>query len=620
MRLKYLLVRGFRNLTNTEIKIDESQHLLLFAGKNGSGKSNILSVILAIIRFARAEIERVDFTFKVIFQINGSDHCIEHDGKGWKYNDRPIGRIPSEAIPDKVVYYYAGHNKVINTIIRESEASYREKIKDLPEDRTRWLLGLSIESREAALLYLLLQDHGSDLRKVACDQLGVEPNEMAAEIIIKAPYYFKGRQESWEENIFWGTKGYIREYLDLLATFRTPEKSVSIPGFSVPDQNYRFVISLIDLRSFFDRTEGFGFFKFFDDLRILGMIERVKVPIRLVGSNNIDLNEMSDGEVQTCFITCCVDMFNKRECLFLLDEPDSFLHPDWQRKLGLYLAQLPSAVHGGNHILMTTHQAATVVQAKRESLQLVEKMKNRTICHSSSKEHLVRELTSGLIVLNRDVEILSILDEIQHQNAPILFTEGYTDVKILKTAWSRLYKSNMPFVVMHAFCCTFLSQLLSNEKVLRERRGHHMFGVFDFDEAYDSWNGLRGDVIQDDPSLGLCKRLCDEKVHAFLLPVPPHPDIERQVFIDKSKKLHHGGNSKAQIEHYFYGEPQTTKHFALEPAPGGGNFVVFRGNKADFAESVVPTCSDVPFKQFSGLFSSILQKAGLEATAISVGN
>ncbi len=48
-----------------------------------------------------------------------------------------------------------------------------------------------------------------------------------------------------------------------------------------------------------------------------------------------------------------------------------------------------------------------------------------------------------------------------------------------------------------------------------------MFALFDFDEAYDDWNGLK--KLEDeciDPFLGLSKRLKYAHHYAMLLPIP----------------------------------------------------------------------------------------------------
>ena len=57
-----------------------------------------------------------------------------------------------------------------------------------------------------------------------------------------------------------------------------------------------------------------------------------------------------------------------------------------------------------------------------------------------------------------------------------------------------------------AFSCSYLSQLMRDDRIFREMGDKRVFGLFDFDQAYNGWNGLRGETKFHDLSQGLCKK------------------------------------------------------------------------------------------------------------------
>jgi len=55
-------------------------------------------------------------------------------------------------------------------------------------------------------------------------------------------------------------------------------------------------------------------------------------------------------------------------------------------------------------------------------------------------------------------------------------------------------------------------------------KGRKMFALFDFDEAFNDWDGLKhSEMIEEDPSRGLGKRLLHKSHCAFLLPITSTP-------------------------------------------------------------------------------------------------
>ena len=204
-------------------------------------------------------------------------------------------------------------------------------------------------------------------------------------------------------------------------------------------------------------------------------------------------------------------------------------------------------------------------------------------------------------------QILSIINAIGIEKKPVFFTEGSVDPIIIKEAWYKLYEAEIPFIPFYAFSCSYLRQLMRDDRIFREMGNKPVFGLFDFDQAYNEWNGLKGETIFHDLSQGRCKKISDRNAYAFLMPVPPNEAIRRQVLKDPRGDSHFGGDSQCEIEHLFYGDPRTADFFTEEATPGGGTKIVFEadGRKEAFAREIIPHLDKSYFEVFRPLFQRV---------------
>lgn len=205
---------------------------------------------------------------------------------------------------------------------------------------------------------------------------------------------------------------------------------------------------------------------------------------------------------------------------------------------------------------------------------------------------------------------------------PILMTEGKTDVDILKTAWSRLYKYECPFSIrscnaysedsdISAAGCKMLAETVKSWKY---DASNMLIGVFDNDEEGIKEFNLGSNFIDYNNNI---KKHKNGNAYAMLLPVP-----------EKLKEF--ASHKNLCIEFYFDYECLNTKveghGLELETQPivrKWGNIELDRiepdiktelymckpkkDTKAYFAEKVVPTLKDDKFNNFKILFDQILE-------------
>lgn len=174
-----------------------------------------------------------------------------------------------------------------------------------------------------------------------------------------------------------------------------------------------------------------------------------------------------------------------------------------------------------------------------------------------------------------------------------------------------------PFAIQNAFDRIFLRNLFSREELKNNFPKQKMCALFDFDEAYDDWNGLKktqGEEI--DPCKGLAKQLLYPNHYALLRPVPGVAIVKRQVLDDTSKPWGRGKDSHLSIELLFFKEEWIGEWFARRNASAGAEIIECSGDKVKFAKDVVPTLDAACFEVFRPMFDFIKSKC-IEIPAIT---
>ena len=188
---------------------------------------------------------------------------------------------------------------------------------------------------------------------------------------------------------------------------------------------------------------------------------------------------------------------------------------------------------------------------------------------------------------------------------PILLVEGMTDVLILDRAWKKLHgEQDKRFLLFSCLCASILKGALDNEAAFSERESSPVFALFDFDdEGYHKWNGLNPQKWETVPDAPLrVKKHKERPRYAMLLPAPT--ELESQSIPQVP------GGPCINIELLFYNkEGVDSFSFETKPTAGGGEIIVFRGDKTRFAKRVdsLPVAA---FENFRPIFEFINSKIG----------
>ena len=630
MRLKSVFISQYKNLKNFTLSFDGESFIDVFVGKNGSGKSNLFEALIEIFRhlYEFDNKGEIGFEYTVKYEISGTETETEIVWRAGKLrvNGKARKTIGNTLLPDNVLIYYSGHNDTVSSLVQRYEADFSKRIKGANTNESRRFIGIGSKYKQLLLAVLLTQSAENRARQFICQKLGItklgmrkpgtdDLTEPVLRLVFERPTYASGDKFNVEYNNvddrYWKAEGITKGFLDRLTQciVQSPGDMTVREGYFASDDRYILYVDIAKLQQEFADFSAQELFRQFDNLKTLGMLADITVPLTLTSGLDASIAHFSDGQFQSVYIYSIVELFKDRNCLTLLDEPDAFLHPEWQFDFLRQVFEITDAVGINNHVLMSSHSAVTLIPHDKKKIKFFDIKDNQANCYDLPKTIAIKKLSADLIRYSEQEQLLSIINAIQIEKKPVLFTEGSTDPIILKAAWYKLYEEEMPFIPFYAFSCTYINQLLTDNRIHGEMGGLPIFALFDFDKAYDQWNGLNGEVTACDPYKGLIKKWAHGESYAVMLPIPVHADIRKQAIRNATTGETFEGESCCEIEHLFYGQAATADYYHQEACVGGTK-VVFKSDKdkAAFAKEVVPTLDKLCFEPFRPVFEFINSK------------
>ncbi|MGR9182011.1 ATP-dependent nuclease [Rhizobium leguminosarum] len=620
MRLKSVFISDYKNLHNFELTFEGDGFIDIFVGKNGSGKSNFLEALIGIFEHIyayRPDESGPGFAYTIIYSIDETEHNVEWKPFEFANDDgstgillinsetrRSLSRVPK---PDNIIIYYSGQNAHIGELVERYEARFRKGIRNADLTEVPRFIGIGQNYKKLLILLLLLMPEETTSRRFLCDKLGILGNLSSFKLHLSRPFFATERvYDHLDPNdLFWRVQGISRMFLnELISCIRDG----ATPGALHDRETDEYVLE-IDLRQFrrvfADRPHD-QIFRLFNNLKILGMLGDIKMTLTLSGIEVSDLGQFSDGQFQSVYIFAISELFKNINCITLLDEPDAFLHPEWQFDFLKQTHAISERAAKSNHILMTSHSASTVAAKVASRIRMLEFNGDKIEAVERDKGELIKSLSAGLITFSEQEARLNLDFILANITGPVLFTEGPSDVLILETAWQKLNPSKKcPVEIVQAFDRSFLRNTITRMSHPDKNTGRVIFALFDFDEAYQDWKQL-GTPVEEDIEKCLTRKKDGREIYSLLLPVPPGLSTRNQVWNAKTGHTFED-ESHLPIELLFRDVAGLEKHFEVDPKDRAG-WTRFIGDKVKFAEERVPSIEAAHFEVFRPIFDFIESK------------
>jgi predicted ATP-dependent endonuclease of OLD family len=389
MQINSLYINDYKLLKDFTINFSKDVSILI--GINGSGKSSILECVAQIFSDAYLQ-EKSKFGFKLEYELR-LEEIIEQTATTSEFKTDYIKvEIYAEKKDEKILYkVYTGNDILEKETDIEKKFGSLEKI--LPSNIVIYYSGLadimkkiclphdeklSVNFRKGntslhrpffyfepplfnlILITLLSYEYG-DIPQFLSDRAKIK-GVQSIQINLKKPSWGKGKINEW-----WGAKGEVKTFLDYLdsiegpliidkKTFK-PKGNVLIEGI----QNEALNITIISQEKLFEIREHFveerTLFKILNTLLIDGFQPEVKFSfIQEDSTGQHSFNVLSEGEQQAIIIRGLIELVNNENTLFLFDEPDTYLHPSWQRNFIESINDLSkNAEYNNSQFLITTH-------------------------------------------------------------------------------------------------------------------------------------------------------------------------------------------------------------------------------------------------------------------------
>jgi predicted ATP-dependent endonuclease of OLD family len=626
MRIKSVYISDYKNLKDFTLNFDGTGFIDVFVGKNGTGKSNLFEALIEIFQHLN-EFDKdrpgILFDYIIKYEIDNNENEIK-----WSYateklivngvTRKSIGTTP---FPNNVLIYYSGHNNMVTDLVNRYEESFKRAIKRADNEDTRKFIGIGSDYKQLLLSVLLVQKQENKARKFICRNLGIRSVAPEVKLVLKRPYYANSTDfnivNNDETDRYWKPDGITKRFLDRLTKCARDDSKgpVRTEGYLANLQQYILYLDIEKISREFTDYNSQELFRQFDNLKTIEMLADISVAVTLDNGVEMTVGNFSDGQFQSVYIYSVLELFKDHNCVTLLDEPDSFLHPEWQSDFLKQVFEITATAAKNNHVLLSSHSVSTIMPINESNIKLFQIKGNKVTINRTSKSEIVKSLSAGRITLSETEARLSIYHVLHNAGKPVLFTEGITDELILDIAWGKLYgNKTRNFEIQHTFGCDFLRSLITNPQIYKNFPSHIFFSIFDFDEAYTAWHGF-GEEIQSDPYKCLVRKHKDNESYALLLPVPSNPNISKQV-INPINGKNYGNRSLLTIELLFYGTPILDKYFCEDIERPGGFKKFSNIDKEKFAKEVVPKLDKDYFKVFTPIFEFIERKIK-EASKVS---
>jgi predicted ATPase len=237
-------------------------------------------------------------------------------------------------------------------------------------------------SNYVLLAYFAKEDAGS--RKFLLEHLGIDGIESVL-FILRNPWWFKGKpnaiMKAEGDPRFWYARGLVKKFVAHLWDYAYPpiqDDDKEVLDFRGRSEDKEFLYLFVpDEGTLRKLAATYGspkeFFKELETTWINDLISETRIKVRRKDvKNHVTFHDLSEGEQQLLTVLGLLKFTQDDESLFLLDEPDTHLNPQWKFD---YLDTLETVVgpHSKSQMIIATHDPLVVGGLLRNQVRVLVK-------------------------------------------------------------------------------------------------------------------------------------------------------------------------------------------------------------------------------------------------------
>ena len=351
MQLISLYIKKYNHLENFSIEF--KQKLSVIIGVNGSGKSSILEALAKIFSDTYLNNE-TSFGFKLIYKLGEIVIELSAEDEGFEIKMNSQNKIDKSLLPNNIVIYYSGLSDKMAKLCKTHEDIQRDNFRK-GQATKRLFFYYRPENFKMFLLSLFAFQFGNT-KDFLLEKINLTRLESFNIEIIKPNWHKKTKSSD-----FWGLEGINREFCEKLDEF-CDSKTVDKQTDSFIKYTFNSIEKLYEIRGFKEEKK---ILESLDILSYQGMLGEIILLLKK-SDETIDSESLSEGEKQIIAIRGIKDLLTDENTLLLFDEPDTYLHPSWQRE---FLENIEKLIASKKlHLIITSHSPIMIANMKTGDL------------------------------------------------------------------------------------------------------------------------------------------------------------------------------------------------------------------------------------------------------------
>jgi len=403
MRIDWLRIKDWKNLREFEVDFDQEHLTSVLIGANGTGKSNLMEAIVRIFRNLDLG-EPPDFTYAIRYEVRG--YNVEIDAKrglsaaerkkrketeisvdGQRLGVQDFKTRKDDLLPTNVFAYYSGTKRRLETLFDQHLKNFYDATLESEAMPLRRMFYCNLAHSHYVLMAYFAEENTA-AREFLAEQMGIEGIESVL-FQLRNPWWFSGKPTAIMlkegDPRFWYARGLVKKFVARLWARAFPfirdkgKERLDFRGRTEDrDWLYLFIPDEATLRKLAAECGSQKeFFKELETTWINDLISETRIKVRRRDAkNHVTFQDLSEGEQQFLTVLGLLKFTKDDESLFLLDEPDTHLNPQWKFD---YLQTLEHVVGAGSksQMLIATHDPLVIGGLLRNQVRVFAKADGR---------------------------------------------------------------------------------------------------------------------------------------------------------------------------------------------------------------------------------------------------